>query len=275
MQFATIAKEALDEAARDLARPSSPQIEPPVSESSNARAPVPPSMTIAPSSDLRPPASPSSPPNATIAPSAALRAPAPGAGAGAGSPAAVTAPPPIVNRPPGINYLDDMITLRPKYEPRAGLAVTKDDDGSVRIEPKPVLPRNEDAVMTRPRMLVDPPDSDPDVTSPNLELPLLAPASSPSIPLPGASLASRIDAQLSAEDAEHTRDVTRQASVEEEGVAENKSLRHEARDKSHDATRRVPYPTAEVDEQDIEAAIELAPPARRTVIGVAKKPTKE
>jgi hypothetical protein len=37
------------------------------------------------------------------------------------------------------------------------------------------------------------------------------------------------------------------------------------------ATRRSPHPTAEVDDSDIEAAIELAPPARRTAVGVAKK----
>ena len=36
-------------------------------------------------------------------------------------------------------------------------------------------------------------------------------------------------------------------------------------------TRRAPFPTSEVDEADIEAAIEIAPPARRTAIGVAKK----
>jgi hypothetical protein len=42
------------------------------------------------------------------------------------------------------------------------------------------------------------------------------------------------------------------------------------------ATRRAPFPTAEVDEADIEAAIELAPPARRNTIGIAKKkPTTE
>jgi len=64
--------------------------------------------------------------------------------------------------------------------------------------------------------------------------------------------------------------VTRQQTVDE-----IESLRHEARDRSLDVTRRAPYPTAEVEEQDIEAAIELAPPARRNSLGVAKKPTKE
>ena len=40
-------------------------------------------------------------------------------------------------------------------------------------------------------------------------------------------------------------------------------------------TRRAPHPTAEVDDNDIEAAIELAPPARRTALGVAKKKPTE
>ena len=40
---------------------------------------------------------------------------------------------------------------------------------------------------------------------------------------------------------------------------------------SLDLTRRRPFPTSEVDDADIEAAIELAPPARRNAIGIAKK----
>src|SRR5690606_8229204 len=87
------------------------------------------SPTLPPAPGLRPPTAPSAPPpNATVPPPAELRPPAPAVQSG------MTNPPPLAVRPPGINYLDDMITLRPQYEPRPpaeprdGLAVHKDED---------------------------------------------------------------------------------------------------------------------------------------------------
>ncbi|HEX7702886.1 MAG TPA: HDIG domain-containing protein, partial [Kofleriaceae bacterium] len=69
-------------------------------------------------------------------------------------------------------------------------------------------------------------------------------------------------------------DATRQQSMEEiERLRIDPAARRE--EELHFATpRRSPYPTAEVREEDIEAAIEIAPSARRTgsiPIGVAKK----
>jgi hypothetical protein len=69
-------------------------------------------------------------------------------------------------------------------------------------------------------------------------------------------------------------DATRQQSFEE-----LERLRREAIERPSDPeilfTRRPSHPTAEIEENDIEAAIELAPPARRTALGVAKKKPTE
>jgi cyclic-di-AMP phosphodiesterase PgpH len=284
------------------------------------------SPTTPPALGMRPTSS-SSPPNLTVPPPADLRPPAPAQVVLPG----LTNPPPLTVRPPGINYLDDMITLRPQYEVRPDvkdLAVRTEEDGSIRIEPAKSEAASEpqsvdDALVTQPRMLVDPGD-----TSPNLDLPLRAPPSSPVIPVPGGGaplegeaatswargLEARLAAQLDAADAAAdaaagaaaasesdddyafgrktpasppTRaelqallnsppDVTRQQSYEEiEKLHRQTQHLREAQSQELDFTRRVPYPTSEVDEADIEAAIELAPPARRNVVGVAKKPKKE
>jgi hypothetical protein len=64
-------------------------------------------------------------------------------------------------------------------------------------------------------------------------------------------------------------DPTRQQSLEE-----IEALHHQARERRSeelDFARRPPSKTAEVDDADIESAIELAPPARRNAIGVLKK----
>jgi cyclic-di-AMP phosphodiesterase PgpH len=71
-------------------------------------------------------------------------------------------------------------------------------------------------------------------------------------------------------------DATRQQSLEEiERLRfEPAARRSEQELFSMPQTRRAPYPTAEVNEEDIEAAIEIAPSARRTgqiPIGIAKK----
>lgn len=261
------------------------------------------SPTLPPFAGLRPP----TPPSMTVPPPTDLRPPAPAQVALPG----MTAPPPIANRAPGINYLDDMITLRPQYEERDDLNVKRGEDGSVRIEPRnrasasahepTATPRppasGDDALITQPRMVVDAGD-----TAPNLELPLRAPPSSPVIPLPegGAPLSSaetswargleaRLNRQLDDDFGTETPtspptraelqalsntppDVTRQQSLDEIEALHKQSRGRPSQEL--DLTRR-PYPTTEVDESDIEAAIELAPPARRTSIGVAKKPTKK
>ena len=64
-------------------------------------------------------------------------------------------------------------------------------------------------------------------------------------------------------------DPTRKQSLDE-----LEALHRESRERPSqelELERRRPFPTSEVDEADIEAAIELAPPARRNAIGVAKK----
>ena len=68
-------------------------------------------------------------------------------------------------------------------------------------------------------------------------------------------------------------DATRQQSIEEiEKLQRSPSARRSSEELEF--TRRGPYPTSEIREEDIEAAIEIAPSARRTgaiPIGIAKK----
>ena len=157
-----------------------------------------------------------------------------------------------------------------------------------------------------PAVLVD--DEPPGVTQPSMprfELPLKAPpSSSPGItppPAPGSpewakGLAARIDAALdepgedpwsmetpvNAPTKAELRmllgqpDPTRQQSLDELELLHRRAA--EASDTSlpvlHE--RRHPYPTTEVDPDDIESAIEIAPPARRApnAIAFAKPPKK-
>jgi putative nucleotidyltransferase with HDIG domain len=195
--------------------------------------------TVQPLPGNRPPADP---PNVTAPPPDLLRPPAPSEKTLPG----VTAPPPSEMRAPGMNYLDDMITLRPQYEPA--------------------------------------PDSIGDVTNPEVVLPE---ADDPKVESTWArGLAARLDAQLEEDFGTDTPvaapsraelqalldsppDPTRKQSLEE-----IERLHAESRERPSqelDFTRRVPHPTSEVDDADIEAAIELAPPARRSAVGVAKK----
>jgi putative nucleotidyltransferase with HDIG domain len=156
----------------------------------------------------------------------------------------------------------------------------------------PLLPKppaklaDEDAATTQPRMLPATEDDDDapssrDDTQPRIQFPL---------PPPGSSLADRIDAQLDEGFGTDTPvsaptraelqallntapDPTRVQSLEE--IDRLKNLAEARRSGEMDATRRAPHPTAEVEEGDIEAAIELAPPARRSsTVGVAKKKEK-
>jgi len=304
IKFATEAKAALDEAAKDfVVLPPSADV--PAARKKAATLPplkpptLPPpigrrSPTIPPIQGLRPPAAPSQP-GFTVPPPDGLRPPA------AAAPQIVTgltAPPPLATRTPAPNMLDDMITLRPQYELRTGLAIEKSDDGSIQIQPAKKPPIGSEDV-TNPGIRVEPePEAEPDAGSTlrNMELPLRAPASSPVIPLPpdspwAKSLAARLDAQLDDNFGTETParaptraelqalldtppDVTKQHNVEE-----LQRLQQEARNRASepdlDLTRRGSYPTREVEDSDIEAAIELAPPARRNAIGVAKKPNKD
>jgi hypothetical protein len=71
-------------------------------------------------------------------------------------------------------------------------------------------------------------------------------------------------------------DATRELSFEEvERLHRQKQNELRRSDPELEFTRRAHYPTAEVREEDIEAAIEIAPSARRTgSIGIAKSKPK-
>ena len=132
-----------------------------------------------------------------------------------------------------------------------------------------------------------------DVTSPDIELPRQS-----NIPVPdagsswGRGLAARLERQLDDDFGRETPtspptraelqalmdqapDATKQQSIEElERLHEQARMRESQPEL--ELTRRSPHPTREVEEDDIESAIELAPSARRNAIGVAKKkPTGE
>jgi hypothetical protein len=310
MQFASEAKQALEDAAKARESGDDKPADAPAARTKAATLPpikpptVPPPLgrrppTIPPMAGNRPPSSPGSmtaPPPDMLRPPAPAQVPLPG----------MTAPPPLVMRPPGPNLLDDMITLRPQYEQTPGLVIKDGDDGSILVEPARPTPNPEDAARTQPRMIEseDAARTQPrmeavsDDTSPNLELPLRAPISSPAIPVDdaatswGRNLARRLDRQLEEDFGTETPaspptraelqallntppDPTRQQSLEELEALHRAALDRRS-EPELEFTRRAPYPTAEVDESDIEAAIEIAPPVRRAnTIGVAKKkPTK-
>jgi len=146
-------------------------------------------------------------------------------------------------------------------------------------------------------------DDDPDVTQPRLRMPIPAPpTSSPNIKLPVApwasGLAARIDAAIEsfhrpgddfggetpviAPTAAELRaligipDPTRQQSIEELERLHFEARNAEPSEPEILQVRRL-HPTAEVDPDDIESAIELAPPARRKALalGIAKKKPSE
>jgi hypothetical protein len=155
-----------------------------------------------------------------------------------------------------------------------------------------------DAAVTRPVPLQDPlePESAAtqpampragDDTQPALELPMPTDPSSPW----SRGLAARVDAHLDDDFGRDTPvkaptraelqalvdtppDATRQQSIEEiERLQRDPAARRSEEELQFVAPRRA-FPTAEVSEEDIEAAIEIVPAARRTgqvPIGVAKK----
>ena len=156
------------------------------------------------------------------------------------------------------------------------------------------LPLEPSVVTSAPKT---PPATVPDaaVTAPAMPAAKDLEASRPSrMNVWAAGLAARIDAQISDDGDDEpdfgsetpvsapTRaelqalldappDTTRKLSVDEvERLHQQKELRPSQPEL--ELTRRAPYPTAEVREEDIEAAIEIAPSARRpTAIGFAKK----
>jgi putative nucleotidyltransferase with HDIG domain len=259
---------------------------------------------------LRPPTAPPvagnrlpEPPNLTAPPPGVLRPPAAMPGV---APPSVTAPPPSTVRPPGMNYLDDMITLRPQYQPQSDLVVEKSEDGSMLIEPRkddaastqPTMSRdaivteedaaNSDAVITQPRMA-----SIGDKTDPSVKLPEPEGAKLGQPSAWAQSLAARLDAAMDDDFGTETPivaptkaelqallreppDPTRKQSIDEIERLHHEALERSARSSQElDFDRRRPFPTVEVDEDAIESAIEIAPPARRNAIGVAKKKQEE
>lgn len=277
-QFVAEANAVLGEASKELAasRPNAASTPATAADS----APVieivanEPDVTLVPRDDAAsarpdaPNASPSSPPAASTPLARTTPPPPPGARPPTAPPdevrarppstsPSVTAPPPASIRPPGINYLDDMITLRPQYEERRAPADTS--NAATRTElAKPA----DDAGATRPQMelksswardlaaRIDAQLEDDFGT----ETPIAAPTR--------AELQAMLDA---------APDPTRKQSLEE-----IERLHARAREDSEELDlRRRPSPTSEIEDADIEAAIELAPPARRTAIGVAKKTHEE
>ena len=150
-----------------------------------------------------------------------------------------------------------------------------------------------DAAITQPRM---PPMTADDaaITAPSMPAVTSGPAIALPPPPPGATwskgLAARVDAQLDGDFGTETPvvaptkaelqalldvppDATRELSFDEvERLHRQKAKEMRRSDPELEFTRRGNYPTAEVREEDIEAAIEIAPSARRTgSIGIAKK----
>ena len=192
---------------------------------------------------------------------------------------------------------DGAITLPPDEARRA----PRGPDAAIT---RPMAATRDDASRTSPRMARLPSDSDPDDTQPRIELPLTAPMSDPVIPSCRAQqaptswargLAARIDAQLDddfgsetpvvaptarrAAGAARRRRPMRRASnrsTRSSGCTARRAIAPPSRARARIRRGARRYPTAEVDDDDIEAAIELAPPARSAhAIGVAKKKPTE
>lgn len=228
--------------------PKPPTTPPPIGR----RAP-----TIPPVAAARPP---TDPPMTTVPPPAALRPPAPSTPPS--TQPSGTVPPPNAVRPPGMNYLEDMITLRPQYEAKPSI----DEDPATTQQSMPAIG---------------------DATDPNITLPGTGVTKVTGESAWARRLAARLDAQMDDDFGTETPivapsraqlqamldaapEVTRKQSIDE-----IERLHREAHERPSqpelDFNRRTHRPTAEVDENDIEAAIELAPPARGNAIGVAKK----
>jgi hypothetical protein len=199
---------------------------------------------------------------------------------------------PPMEPPAGLPSLPPGATAKP----RAEIVDTVDDDPSVTDPTMQRATTDQDSPFA-------PRGSDLDTTNPRLVMPLPAPpASSPELKLPGApwaaGLAARIDRALDHDDfggetqeiaptAAELRallgapDTTRKQSLDELERLHAAATHRDHRDSELDLPieppppRRAQHSTAEVSDADIEAAIELVPPARRTAIGVAKKKPEE
>jgi hypothetical protein len=225
----------------------------------------------------------------------------------------LTAPPPSTIRPPATDIVvtkddDGDVTIEPapKVDETASTqpSMLRDEINEPPQRPgRPTRERDIDApavmrafdhaesASTQPSMLRQSADASiGDVTSPNVEL--------PSIPVPdagsswGRGLAARLERQIDDEFGRETPtspptraelqalmnvapDATKQQSIEELERLHEQARNRESQPEL-ELTRRSPHPTREVEEDDIEAAIELAPSARRNAIGIAKKkPTGE
>jgi putative nucleotidyltransferase with HDIG domain len=225
----------------------------------------------------------------------------------------LTAPPPSTIRPPASDIVvskddDGDVTIEPapKVDETASTqpSMLRDEINEPPQRPgRPTRERDIDApavmrafdhaesASTQPSMLRQSADASiGDVTSPNVEL--------PSIPVPdagsswGRGLAARLERQIDDEFGRETPtspptraelqalmdvapDATKQQSIEELERLHEQARNRESQPEL-ELTRRSPHPTREVEEDDIEAAIELAPSARRNAIGIAKKkPTGE
>jgi putative nucleotidyltransferase with HDIG domain len=271
--FANEAAAALAEAAKVVEiEASEPPLVPRSEDAPGARAraatlpPKPPTVpppivrrapTVQPIAATRPP---TEPPMTTVPPPGVLRPPAPPS-----TPPSNTSPPPNVVRPPGMNYLEDMITLRPQYEPKPSI--------------------DEDPAVTQPDMLAIGDATDPNITLPGTGVAKVTGESSWA-----RRLAARLDAQMDEDFGTETPivaptraqlqamldaapEVTRKQPIEEIERLHHEALQARERPSSEDLdfNRRAHRPTSEVDENDIESSIEIAPPARGTAIGVAKK----
>jgi hypothetical protein len=138
---------------------------------------------------------------------------------------------------------------------------------TAKLPARPRADADDESAATHPRLQRAHDDDDPrssrDETRPHLKLPSTS------------SLADRIDAQLG-EDFGADTPVSAPTRAELQAllggaIDPTRIQSAEEIERLNAGARRTPTPTAEVDEHDIEAAIELAPPARRNAIGVAKK----
>ncbi len=244
--------------------------------------------TVPPPADLRRPSSPSIAPKilptTTLLPPNELRRPS----ASAVDAKSVTGPMPQLDPEQVITLQkkDDAAITRPRIPVQA--AITQPSMWAAKLAEDDTEPSIPSAADTAPSMVAM--GSDPAITLP-------PPPPTPSGTKPWSDgLAARVDAKLDGDFGTDTpvsaptraelqalRDVppdaTRKLSFDEVERLHRQNQRDMRRSEPElEFTRRAHYPTAEVREEDIEAAIEIAPAPRRTgAIGIAKtkKPADE
>ncbi len=203
---------------------------------------------------------------------------------------AVTNPPPMSTRRPALDEWTD----HPTATPPPGTVEPHREPETLEMPIEAIEALANEAGRTLETMPAMREPNHTDVTRPRILMPLTASASQSDDPQRNdwaAGLAARIDAAVSDDEfggetpiiaptkAElralvGTADPTRRQSVEEVEamVLRDAAEQQRAEDAEPDLLRRRPYPTAEVNPDDIEAIIEIAPAARRhaSSIGVAK-----